>query len=84
MSPTPEYRCYAAAHGRSPQHQLAWDDGVYHGGGLVRFRVWIGRMREQFSAQHPEAFYKGAVDQKAFCTWLENSSCVAQAVVHTD
>ena len=37
----PRYVSYAAAHGRSPEHQLARDKGRWSGASMLPFMMWI-------------------------------------------
>lgn len=59
------YRQYSDLQGRTPQQQLAHDDGLYHGGGFVRFHLWLEQVKSRFRVEHPECVDgRGRADER--------------------
>lgn len=74
---SPNFRAYAAAHGRTPEAQLAHDEAAWPGGIMTGFMLWIAERKRAFKAEHPECFLFGDIwDYDVWLVWLQESPAV--------
>lgn len=69
---TARFRAYAAAHGRTPEAQLAHDVQIWRGGRMTGFILWLGQRLAEWRRLRglPRGVCMRAEDHQAFDAWL--------------
>lgn len=63
--------CYAASHGREPREQIEHDAGVWLGGKMAGYIIWIGeRWREWKKETKFSSSFLLVSDHERFDAWL--------------
>ena len=70
----PRYLAYCAAHGNTPEQQMAADVAAYPGGKMCGFMLWICRKWQEFAEAHgcKVSYWLRIWDHNEFDMWLSS------------